>query len=111
MRYKKYCFTLDLKDDPGLIEAYEQHHRNVWPEVLDSIKQAGIVDMEIYKVSTRLFMIMKVDEGFSFEKKLQIDKGNPKVLEWEELMERFQSRLPFAENDEKWVPMKQIFSL
>ena len=46
---KRYCLTLDLKDDPELIAEYEAYHQAVWTEVLQSIKESGIVDMEIYR--------------------------------------------------------------
>jgi L-rhamnose mutarotase len=108
---KRYALTLDLIDDPKLIEAYEEHHRNVWPEIINSIRDAGILSMEIYRVDTRLFMIMEVDDTFSFERKSRLDSGNSKVLQWEELMWKYQRALPFAKPGEKWVVMNRIFSL
>ena len=63
---KRYCLALDLKKDPDLIRQYEEYHRNVWPEILLSIRQAGIERMEIYPYAIRLFMIMKLNESFSF---------------------------------------------
>ena len=48
---KRYCLALDLKDDPDLIREYERYHApdQVWPEILDSIKESGINNMEIYR--------------------------------------------------------------
>lgn len=37
--------------------------------------------MDIYLVENRLFMIMDVDESFSFERKSKSDANNPKVQE------------------------------
>lgn len=108
---KKHCFTLDLKNNPILIEEYEKHHQNVWPEVIESIKSSGIINMEIYRIATRLFMIMEVNDNFSFETKAKSDKCNSNVIEWEKLMDEFQQRLPFAKKDEKWVAMNNIFKL
>ena len=108
---KKYCLTLDLKNDPALIHEYEAHHQAVWPEVVQSIKEAGIANMEIYRLGTRLFMTMEVNDDFSFEGKAEGDKNNPKVQEWEELMWRYQQPLPEAKSGEKWVFMKKIFEL
>jgi MFS transporter, FHS family, L-fucose permease len=81
---------LDLKDDPKLIAEYRRYHEKIWPEITKSIKHAGIVDLEIYLLDTRMFMVMEVDEQFSFEKKARADRENPKVREWEELMWKFQ---------------------
>lgn len=108
---KRYCLALDLVDDPQRIADYERYHRQVWPEILTSIRQAGIRDMEIYRTGNRLFMIMEVEEDFSFEAKAEADAANPRVREWEELMWEYQKALPWAEPDEKWVLMERIFKL
>lgn len=107
----RYCLALDLKDDEKLIADYEAWHRNVWPEILESITSSGIVAMQIYRVGNRLFMIMEVNETFSFEAKGKADATNPKVQEWETLMWNFQQPLPFAGPNEKWVLMNKIFEL
>ena len=85
--------------------------RKIWPEVTQSLKDSGIEDLEIYLVGTRMFMIMEVNENFSFEKKAKADQQNPKVQAWEQLMWRFQQALPEAEPDEKWLRMERIFKL
>lgn len=108
---KRYCLTLDLKDDPKLIAEYRRHHRKIWPEITKSIRDAGIEDMEIYLLGTRMFMVMEVKETFSFESKAQADRENPTVREWEERMWKFQKPLPGAESGEKWMPMERIFKL
>ncbi len=108
---RRYCLTLDLKDDPQLIAEYKKHHRNIWPEITASIRESGIEDMEIYLLGTRMFMIMEVSESFSFEKKAAADRENPKVQEWEHLMWKFQQALPQAKAGEKWLRMERIFKL
>lgn len=108
---RRFCLTLDLKDDPHLIAEYQRYHEKIWPEITHSIKQAGILDMEIYLLGTRLFMIMEVNESFSFEAKARADRDNPKVQEWENLMWTFQQPLPEAKPGEKWMLMQRIFSL
>jgi len=108
---KRYCLALDLKDSPQLIEDYKRQHQNVWPEITKSIRDAGIEDMEIYLLGTRLFMIMEVNNRFSFEEKVRADRSNPKVQEWENLMWKFQQPLPQARPGEKWILMERIFKL
>src|SRR5215211_36678 len=66
---KRYSLTLDLKNDPELIQQYEEQHRAVWPEIINSIKLSGIENMQIYRFATRLFMIMEVNDNFSFQEK------------------------------------------
>jgi L-rhamnose mutarotase len=111
MNRRRYCLTLDLKDDPQLIAEYKHYHEKIWPEITSSIKGAGIEDMEIYLLGTRMFMVMEVNEEFSFEAKTRADRKNPKVREWEELMWKFQEVLPGAKPGEKWLLMERIFKL
>lgn len=111
MNTQNFCLALDLKDDPELIEQYKLYHKNVWPEIIDSIKEAGINVLDIYCTGNRLFMIIEVDEKFSFEKKSMMDEVNPKVQDWEELMWKFQQALPWAKPGEKWILMEKIFAL
>ena len=108
---RRLCLTLDLKDDPALIAEYKRSHEKIWPEITDSIKAAGIEDMEIYLLGTRMFRIMEVNEGFSFDVKARSDQQNPKVQEWEQLMWKYQQPLPGAKPGEKWLPMDRIFKL
>ena len=108
---KKFALTLALKEDPQLIKEYEAFHEAVWPEVLNSITSSGIQEMEIYRSGTKLFMTINANDDFSFEKKAAMDLGNAKVQEWEELMWKYQQKIPGAAPDEKWVLMKKIFEL
>ena len=108
---KRYCLTLDLKDDPALIAECKRYHERIWPEITTSIKSAGIEEMEIYLLGTRMFMIMEVHDTFSFEAKANSDREDPKVRKWEELMWRFQQPLPNAKQGEKWLLMERIFQL
>ena len=108
---RRFCLTLDLKDDPALIAEYKRYHEKVWPQITKSLKDAGVLDMEIYLLGTRMFMIMEVDSEFSFAKKAKMDLANPRVREWEELMGRFQNPLPDASPVERWQLMERVFEL
>ena len=110
---KRYCFALDLIADNALIAEYDNWHKaeNCWSEIKKSILDAGIAQMEIYRTGNRLFMIMDTDETFTFERKAAMDASNTKVMEWEQLMWKFQSPIPWAKPGEKWVLMDEIFQL
>ena len=108
---KKYCLALDLKDDAVLIAEYEQCHKNFWPEITESIRSSGVEKMEIYRFANRLFMIMQVNDTFSFDKKAAADASSEKVQEWENLMWNYQQALPGVKPGVKWVLMDKIFEI
>ena len=110
---KRYFLALDLVDDAEKIAEYEQWHKagNLMAGIKESILGAGIIQMEIYRTGNRLVMTMDTDESFSFERKAAMDHNNPNVQEWEKLMWKFQSPLPWAKEGEKWVFMDKIFQL
>jgi len=108
---KRYSLALDLKEDEALIKEYEEYHQHIWPEIVDSIKETGIEQMEIFRVANRLFMIMETNDEFSFEAKTIADGVNPKVQEWETLMWKYQQAIPGSKPGEKWRLMEKIFDL
>ena len=110
---KRYCLALDLIDNPELIAEYENLHKteNTRPEIMKSITDAKISNMEIYRTGNRLFMIMETTDDFSFGAKERMDLENAKVQEWEQFVWKFQQPLPWAKPGEKWILMDQIFKL
>jgi L-rhamnose mutarotase len=108
---KRFCLALDLKDDATLIAEYEERHRKVWAEVLQSIRDAGVQQAEIYRVNNRLVMVIEADDDFTFGKKAAMDAANEKVQEWEHQMWKYQVALPGTKPGEKWRLMEKVFSL
>ena len=106
-------FALDLHDDPQSIAEYERWHRpeHIWPEIVASIREAGVRELEIFRTGNRLVLTMDVAEDFDGAAKAAADAANPRVQAWEALMDTFQRRLPWAKPGQKWVPMERIFSL
>ena len=108
---KTFVLALDLKNNPELISEYEEHHKKVWPEILKSIADSGILECSIYRISNRLIMHIITSDDFSFENKSKLDANNSKVQEWETLMWKYQQAIPGFPSNEKWQSCKEIFKL
>mgnify|MGYP002537155210 CR=1 FL=1 len=110
---KRYCQTLDLRDNAELIAEYRRRHTqgNVWPEVLEGIRKVGILEMEIYLRGTRLFMIVEVPIDFDWNVSMARLATLPRQQEWEDYMSIFQVAKPGSASSEKWQPMERIFHL
>ena len=110
---ERYCRTLDLRDDPALIAEYRRRHdrTHIWPEILAGIRQVGILEMEIYLLGSRLFMIVETPAGFDWDAAMERLAGLPRQQEWEDYMAVFQLVRPGSTSAEKWQWMERIFHL
>lgn len=110
---KRYCQTLNLKDNPELIAEYRKRHSQgeVWPETLDAIREVGILEMEIYILGSRLFMIVETPLDFDWDSAMARMATLPKQEEWEAYMSVFQQADAGASSAEKWQLMDRMFHL
>ena len=110
---KRFCQTLDLKDNPALIAEYRRRHSRgeAWSEIMEGIREVGILEMEIYLVGTRLFMIVETPLDFDWDSAMKRLSTLPRQQEWEDYMSEFQQAPQGASSDEKWRMMERIFHL
>ncbi|MBV5283602.1 MAG: L-rhamnose mutarotase [Paludibacter sp.] len=110
---RRYCQTLELKDDLELIQEYRYWHKteNCWPEIPEGIKEVGILEMELYIFENRLFMIVETALDFDWNTAFEKLSSLNKQAEWEEFMSKFQHTKLGASSAEKWNLMERIFSL
>lgn len=110
---KRYCQTLDLKDNPKLIEEYVKRHSQAehWGIIREGIKQVGILEMEIYLSGNRLFMIVETALDFDWTEAFSKLSALPQQAEWEEYMSVFQNADQGATSDQKWQLMDRIFKI
>lgn len=108
----RYVFTLNLKDDPAVVDAYVRHHRDVWPEVQASLLRVGVQRMDIYLLGRRLVMIVDMREGIDYRVAFASHaSSSARVAEWEGLMKAMQEPVPGARAGEWWAAMEPVFHL
>lgn len=109
---KSYAKTILLKNDPEKIAEYRRHHDQIWPEVVASFRKVGVLDMRIWLIGNRLFMVMDTEDDFdpdtSLEKYVQLDPQND---QWENLMASYQEPVPEARPGEHWADLELIFRM
>lgn len=108
---KRFCQTLQLRQDSTLIEQYVQEHAHVWPEIQAGIREVGILDMQIYIHENVLFMIVDTVDEFDWVKDNDRLSKLPRQAEWEAYMSRFQQAVATATSAQKWQLMQRIFKL
>lgn len=108
----RHVFTLNLRDDSALVEAYLRHHRSVWPEVQASLLRVGVEEMDIYVLGRRLVMIVEMRDGLDYRTAFASHAASsPRVAEWERLMKTLQEPVPDARVGEWWAAMQPVFHL
>ena len=105
-------FTINLKDDPEVIAAYRRYHREVWPEVQQSLTRCGVRRMDIHLLGRRLVMIVEMKDGTDYAAAFKSHAASsPRVVEWERLMKSLQEPAPGAAQGEWWAVMEPVFHL
>ena len=110
---KRYVQTMDLKDNPELIARYRRAHsrEESWREILDGIREVGILEMDIYILGSRLVMIVETPLDFDWDEAMARLATLPRQTEWEAYVAQFQQCDTSATSDEKWQMMERMFQL
>ena len=111
-RRERHVFTLNLKDDPAIVDAYRRHHRAVWPEVQASLRRVGVEQMDIYLLGRRLVMVVEMRDGRDYRDAFRAHaSSSQRVAEWERLMKSLQEPAAEAGAGEWWAVMEPVFHL
>lgn len=78
---ERISFLMRVKE--GQQEEYIRRHQNVWPDVLDEQRRAGIAKMSIFMRGHDLFLYMEVE---NYAKAVEILGSSPAAIRWEEYM-------------------------
>ena len=111
--FKRYCKALTLRDDPVLRQEYRALHRPeaMWPEITRGMKEVGILDMEIYRYGSVVFMIMDTVPDFDHDRAMQALANKPRQAEWEAYVSRFQETDARASARDKWQLLERVYEM
>lgn len=110
---KRYCQFLEISSDPELIKLYKECHSesHIWKEIPDGIREAGILEMEMYLTGNKVVMIVETDLDFEWDSAMARLSTLPRQAEWEAFVSRLQGCDPKATSSQKWTLMERIFHL
>ena len=98
-----------MLDDPEMIRRYCQVHQQVWPEIIEGQRQVGILDMQIYRRGTHVFMICDTVDDFDWDRDMARLATLPRQAEWEAFVAKAQGADPSLPSHRKWRLMERIF--
>ncbi|WP_200975615.1 L-rhamnose mutarotase [Echinicola sp. 20G] len=102
---KQVAFRMKLL--PGHEAEYEKRHREIWPELVELLKDSGVVDYSIYldKETSSLFAVQTISGDSSSQ-----DLGNTEIVQkWWAYMADIMETHP--DNSPVSVPLKEVFTL
>ena len=113
MKTRRVVQILDLYDDAALIAAYRKAHSEaeMWPEIVEGIRQCGILEMEIFIKGNHLVMVCDVPEDLDWDAAMRKMATLPRQAEWEAHVGQFQAAAEGARSDEKWQMTERMFHL
>lgn len=79
---EKYAWKATIKD--GCFEEYCKRHNEIWPELVEVLKSAGICNYTIWNVGNELFGYYECKKGVEFSSKVQAESSI--VDKWNEFM-------------------------
>jgi len=109
---KTFVYTLNLKNDSEVIRQYREYHKNVWPEVENSLRSVGILNMRIYLLGCRMVNVIETNDDFDPTRDFaRYIEGKPEVEKWDGMMAEFQEKVPEAKEGEWWALMEKVYDL
>jgi L-rhamnose mutarotase len=103
---QRVAFQLRIRE--GMIEAYEEAHRNVWPELLRELEDMGICDYSIFRRDQQLFLYMQVPD---FEQVVERMAASELNQRWQRAMAPLFEPVPGKRPDEPFAMMTEVFYL
>ena len=102
---KRVGFLLKVREDK--LAEYKEHHRNVWPEVLDALKRNGWRNYTLFmRPDGLLFGYFETPE--SFEAALAGMATEPASLKWQEFMKPYFEALDGKRPDQSMLELVEV---
>jgi L-rhamnose mutarotase len=106
----RVAFLLRLR--PGTEEAYDQAHKEVWPEMQALLKRAGVSEYSIFRRDQLLFLTMQVE---NFEQTWATIEADPINARWQRAMAPYfappDPALDQLRPGERFPMMREVFYL
>ena len=92
---------------PGYKAEYQRRHAEIWPEMVEVLKAAGICNYSIFYCNDELFGYYECEHGKAFA--AQVQAASPVVDRWNEYMKDVMDMEPDPETGAQ-PQLTQVFS-
>ena len=70
---------------PECVEKYKEYHANVWPELLEAYRKAGIIKISCFLNENELLVCSEYDEDILLKAKADLENDEVEIR-WQSLM-------------------------
>ncbi len=103
---KRYGQIIRIK--PEKLEEYKKYHAEIWPEIVDMIRQCDIRNYSIFHQDGFLFTYFEY-VGHDFEADMAKMAADPRTQDWWDIMMPMQEPLNTRAEGEWWATMEEVF--
>jgi len=103
----RICFVLRVKRDK--LEEYKRRHAQVWPEMLDALRQTGWRNYSLFLQPDGL--LIGYLETDNFDESCEGMKKHPVNSRWQAEMSPFFEALNGVGPDDRMSPLEEVFHL
>lgn len=109
-KLEDHVFVVNIVPDPQKLKAYLDYHQHIWPEVEAGFKKAGYRKITLYRYDHLLVMSITVPAGADLgQMGKTAESYDKRCAEWNRLMDGYQTGVPGAGQQEKWVEAKPFY--
>ncbi len=101
---QRVAFQLRVRE--GMTEAYDQAHREVWPELLEALARFGVREYSIFRRGQQLFLTLRVPDFSRLLTQLAESDVNRR---WQEKMAPLFEPVPDLADNETLATMTEVF--
>jgi len=105
-RVKRYGMVIGLR--PEAEQEYRTYHGDVWPKVLEVIRECNIRNYSIYFKDGKLFSYFEYC-GRDFAADMARMAADQTTKEWWAIMKPMQAPLATRQDGEWWAEMEEVF--
>lgn len=109
--WEHVLLSCNLVSDPKLQQEYLDYHSTQfekWPEVSKGFCHADFQQLQVFKNGRQLLLVISIPKGKTLgELDPKTTENNPRVVEWNNLMKKYQTGIDGTQPGEVWIELKK----
>lgn len=110
--WEHIILTANLVKDTAMQRAYKDYHATqfkYWPEVSKGFCNAEFQQLQVFENNRQLVLVISIPKGKTLDElNPKTTQDNPRVNDWNKLMQQYQEGIAEAPKGATWVFFKQI---